>query len=108
VTDRSYDELRRPVEVSPNDPGNVETRRADNATEISECDVFLTVQDVSRRYGLGKTRTYQLIHEPWFPTPVIDGPYRWSLASLRAAERARAQGTSRPVPAPRPRRRRAA
>jgi len=75
-----------------------------------EVDIFLTVQDIASRYGIGRTRAYQLVKEQWFPKPVVDGPYRWSLASVRAAEAKRASGenVSPPVERPMPKRRRGA
>lgn len=70
-------------------------------------DVFLTVRDIEQRYGIGRTRAYQLVKEPWFPRPVVEGSYRWSLASLRAAEDAKAARELAGVPEPpQPKRRR--
>lgn len=70
-------------------------------------DVFLTVRDIELRYGIGRTRAYQLVKESWFPRPVVEGSYRWSLASLRAAEDAKAARELAGVPEPpQPKRRR--
>lgn len=70
-------------------------------------DVFLTVRDIEQRYGIGRTRAYQLVKESWFPRPVVEGSYRWSLASLRAAEDAKAARELAGIPEPpQPKRRR--
>jgi predicted DNA-binding transcriptional regulator AlpA len=71
--------------------------RSHGTSATTGTDVFLSVGDLQARYGIGRTRVYQLIKEPWFPHPVVDGTYRWSLASLREAEAARALG---PCPVP--------
>ncbi len=55
-------------------------------------EAFLTVRDIEVRYGIGRTRAYQLVKEPWFPEPVVEGSYRWSLTSLEVAEAAKAAG----------------
>ncbi len=55
-------------------------------------ETFLTVRDIEVRYGIGRTRAYQLVKETWFPEPVVEGSYRWSLTSLEVAEAAKAAG----------------
>ncbi|HUR17807.1 MAG TPA: hypothetical protein VMZ51_02575 [Acidimicrobiales bacterium] len=66
------------------------------------------MRDLEVRYGIGRTRAYQLVKEPWFPKPVVDGSGRWSLSSLRAAEQAKAaREISEAVDPPRPKRQRA-
>lgn len=69
---------------------------------------FLTVRDIEVRYGIGRTRAYQLVKEPWFPEPVVEGSYRWSLTSLEVAEAAKAAGERgrQGVMAPKPKRQR--
>lgn len=75
--------------------------------DLQIADVFLTMRDIERRYGIGRTRAYQLVKEAWFPKPVVEGSGRWSLASLRAAEEAKAASrVTEAVEPPRPKRRR--
>lgn len=65
------------------------------------------MRDLEVRYGIGRTRAYQLVKEPWFPEPVVEGSGRWSLSSLRAAEQAKAaREIAEVVDPPRPKRRR--
>ncbi|MBI2169372.1 MAG: hypothetical protein HYU28_07720 [Actinobacteria bacterium] len=100
-------ESNRRDEVSTDAPlrnGVRRSARPDPAEEAA--DVFLTVADLQRRYRIGRTRVYRLIKEPWFPKPVVGGTYRWSLASVRAAEDARADRQWPPVAPPQLKRRR--
>lgn len=84
-------------------PSSFPTKEAHGLGEI-----FLTVRDIEVRYGIGRTRAYQLVKEPWFPEPVVEGSYRWSLTSLEVAEAAKAAGERgrQGVMAPKPKRQR--
>lgn len=97
------------------DPGLVPSHRGDSGrssllTEVAQGrdEAFLTVRDIEVRYGIGRTRAYQLVKEPWFPEPVVEGSYRWSLTSLEVAEAAKAAGdrSREGVVAPKPKRQR--
>ncbi len=108
---------RLPVEQEPRrgGPGLVPSHGGSSGRSSFSSDeahglgeTFLTVRDIEVRYGIGRTRAYQLVKESWFPDPVVEGSYRWSLTSLEVAEAAKAAGERgrQGVMAPKPKRQR--
>jgi predicted DNA-binding transcriptional regulator AlpA len=57
------------------------------ATVAAVEDTFLDIDDLMTRYGIGRTKTYDLIKEEGFPTSVVPGMVRIPLVALREYER---------------------
>ncbi|MFP5321563.1 MAG: helix-turn-helix domain-containing protein [Acidimicrobiia bacterium] len=49
-------------------------------------DTFLDVEDIAARYGISRTKAYELVAEPGFPASVVTGLWRVPLGALRRFE----------------------
>ena len=56
---------------------------------MADDDIILDIEDIASRYGIGRTKAYDLVREPGFPATVVPGMTRIPLQALRAYERAR-------------------
>lgn len=69
-------------------------------------DVFVGVEGIAARYGIGRTKAYAVVTAPGFLRSVVAGMHVYPLRALRAWELAVALddvlGATRPAPAPPP------
>jgi predicted DNA-binding transcriptional regulator AlpA len=85
---------------SPQDPATEEPQAVPSPSLAS--DSLLTIGDVRKIFGLGRTAAYELTHRPGFPDPVPVSArcYRWWASEVdafaAALRRERAQRTARP------------
>ena len=79
------------VPIRPGTVGHVSTATAtrNTATVVADDDIILDIEDIAARYGIGRTKAYDLVREPGFPASVVPGMTRIPLQALRAYERAR-------------------
>lgn len=75
----------------PGTVGFVSTATAtrNTATVVADDDIILDIEDIAARYGIGRTKAYDLVREPGFPSSVVPGMTRIPLQALRAYEKAR-------------------
>ena len=59
-----------------------------SATVLVDDDRILDIDDIASRYGIGRTKAYELAKSPGFPATVVPGMTRIPLQALRAYERA--------------------
>jgi hypothetical protein len=59
------------------------------ATVLADHDTFLDIEDVAARYGIGRTKAYELLRSEGFPGTVVPGMVRIPLVALRRWETAR-------------------
>lgn len=78
------------VPSRPGTVGHVSTATAtrNRATVVADDDIILDIEDIAARYGIGRTKAYDLVREPGFPASVVPGMTRIPLQALRAYERA--------------------
>jgi hypothetical protein len=77
------------------------TATRDRATVVADDDIILDIEDLAARYGIGRTKAYDLVREPGFPASIVTGMTRIPLQALRAYEKARSlAGTIAAEPRP--------
>lgn len=64
------------------------TATHNTATVVADEDTILGVEDIAARYGIGRTKAYELLRDPGFPRSVVPGMTRIPLPALRAYEKA--------------------
>jgi hypothetical protein len=64
--------------------GTTTQLRAAHAAQDTE--VFLDVDALAARYGIGRGKSYELVASPGFPKSVVPGVYRIPLVALRVWE----------------------
>ncbi len=67
---------------------NTSTATSIPATVLVDDDRMLDIDDIAARYGIGRTKAYELVKSPGFPATVVPGMTRIPLQALRAYERA--------------------
>lgn len=79
------------VPSRPGTVGHVSTSPAtrNTVTVVADDDIILDIEDIAARYGIGRTKAYDLVREPGFPASVVPGMTRIPLQALRAYETAR-------------------
>lgn len=77
------------------------TATRNKATVVADDDIILDIEDIAARYGIGRTRAYDLVREPGFPATIVTGMTRIPLQALRAYDKARSlAGTIAAEPRP--------
>lgn len=69
-------------------PVSTPTATRNTVTVVADDDTILDVEDIAARYGIGRTKAYELLRDPGFPRSVVPGMTRIPLAALRAYEKA--------------------
>jgi predicted DNA-binding transcriptional regulator AlpA len=86
VTQRETRALAGRVVIFP--PVSTTTATHNTVTVVADDDMILDVEDIAARYGIGRTKAYELLRDPGFPRSVVPGMTRIPLAALRAYEKA--------------------
>jgi hypothetical protein len=61
---------------------------------------ILGLEELQDRYGIGKTKAFELVHSDVFPRSVVPGMHRYPLAAIEAWELATALAGTVAAPAP--------